>query len=185
MNLTVRPLDLYEVLEVVPARAYDDRGFFSETWSAGAFAEAGLKLDFVQDNHSLSLWPGVLRGLHYQLPPCAQDKLVRVVAGAILDVAVDIRRSSPSFGRYAAIKISADKWNQVLIPKGFAHGFLVLEPQTSVIYKVTHPYSREHERAIRFDDPQIGIDWPFARNGIQLSAKDGAAPLLADAEVFC
>lgn len=185
MSLAVRQLDLPGVIELVPSRAYDDRGFFSETWSQAACAQAGLDLGFVQDNHSLSLWRGVLRGLHYQLPPAAQDKLVRVVHGAILDVAVDIRRSSSSFGRWVALEISADKWNQVLVPKGFAHGFLVLEPNTAVIYKVTHAYSREHERAIRFDDPEISVAWPIERSQIHVSAKDGAAPRLAEAEVFC
>lgn len=185
MSLCVKPLDLHEVLELVPERAYDERGFFSETWNASTFAEAGLKLDFVQDNHSLSLWPGVLRGLHYQLPPCAQDKLVRVVRGAILDVAVDIRCSSPTFGRWVAIEISADRWNQVLVPKGFAHGFLAIEPGSEVIYKVTHAYSRAHERAIRFDDPQIDIHWPLPKEALHLSARDASAPRLADADIFC
>ena len=141
-------------------------------------------MTFVQDNHSLSRKAGVLRGLHYQLPPFAQDKLVRVISGAILDVAVDIRKSSPTFGRWLALEVSAEKWNQILVPKGFAHGFVTLIPDTEVIYKVTERYAPECDRSIRFDDPAIGIDWRVSAADVTLSDKDRNAPLLADAEIF-
>lgn len=182
--IEVRPLALEEVLEITPTRFGDERGFFSETYNSKTFAEAGIDLVFVQDNHSLSAAPGVLRGLHYQLPPRAQAKLVRVVRGAILDVAVDIRRSSPSFGRWVALELSAEKGNQILVPEGFAHGFVTLVENTEVVYKVTDHYSPEHDRSIRFDDPAIGIKWPAMAGGFQLSEKDRGAKLLAEAEIF-
>lgn len=182
--LEVKPLVLKDVLEITPRRFGDARGFFSETYNAERFAAAGVDMVFVQDNHSYSAPAGVLRGLHYQLAPRAQDKLVRVVRGAILDVAVDIRRGSPEFGRFVALEVSAEKGNQILVPKGFAHGFVTLVADTEVIYKVTDFYSPGHDRSIRFDDPAIGIDWPVAALAVTLSDKDRAAPLLADAEVF-
>lgn len=182
--LEVRPLGLDGVLEIVPRRHGDARGFFIETYNAQRFSDAGITLCFVQDNHSYSAAAGVLRGLHYQLAPRAQDKLLRVIRGAILDVAVDIRRGSASFGKWVAHEISAEKGNQILVPKGFAHGFLTLVRDTEVIYKVTDTYSPEHDRSIRFDDPAIGIEWPSMAGGFQLSDKDQKAPLLADAEVF-
>ncbi|UWL60244.1 dTDP-4-dehydrorhamnose 3,5-epimerase [Brucella pseudintermedia] len=182
--MQIRPLDLDGVLEISPRKFGDDRGFFSETYNAKSFAEAGIDLTFVQDNHSYSAARGVVRGLHYQLPPFAQDKLVRVTRGAILDVAVDIRKGSPTFGKWVALEVSAEKWNQILVPKGFAHGFMTLVENTEVIYKVTNYYSPEHDRSIRFDDPAIGIDWPLSSSGVQLSDKDQKAPMLADADVF-
>jgi dTDP-4-dehydrorhamnose 3,5-epimerase len=180
----VRELELAGVYEITPRRFGDDRGFFSETYSAPGLAAAGIDLVFVQDNHSLSRMASVLRGLHYQLPPFAQDKLVRVVRGAILDVAVDIRKSSPTFGRWLALEVSAEKWNQILVPKGFAHGFVTLVPDTEVVYKVTEHYAPEHDRSIRFDDPAIGIDWRVPAADMTLSDKDRKAPLLADAQIF-
>ena len=180
--LEVRPLGLDGVLELRPAQFSDDRGFFSETWSERALAEVGIHHHFVQDNHSLSRDVGVLRGLHFQTPPLAQDKLVRVSRGAIFDVAVDIRPGSPTYRQWAGVRLSAAEWNQLLVPKGFAHGFLALEPHCEVQYKVTAPYSREHDRAIRFDDPAIGIEWPMAAEALILSDKDRAAPLLAGVE---
>ncbi len=182
--MQIRSLGLDGVFEISPRKFGDDRGFFSETYNAKSFAEAGIDLTFVQDNHSYSAAKGVVRGLHYQLPPFAQDKLVRVIRGAILDVAVDIRKSSPTFGKWVALEVSAEKWNQILVPKGFAHGFMTLVENTEVIYKVTDYYSPEHDRSIRFDDPAIGIDWPLPSSGVQLSDKDQKAPLFADAEVF-
>jgi len=176
----VRALDLDGVVEIRPARHADDRGFFSETWNKARWREAGIDADFVQDNHSLSRQRGVLRGLHYQAPPMVQAKLVRVTRGAVFDVAVDIRSGSPSFGRWASTILSADQWNQLFIPAGFAHGFLTLEPGSEVEYKVSAPYSPDHDRAIRFDDPDIAIDWPIAPGEIILSDKDRAAPRLAD-----
>jgi dTDP-4-dehydrorhamnose 3,5-epimerase len=184
MSLQIKSLGLDGVLEILPGRIDDERGFFSETWDAQLLAENGVKLDFVQDNHSRSVATGGLRGLHYQLPPYAQDKLVRVVKGSIFAVAVDIRRGSPSFAHWTALRISAAKWNQILIPKGFAHGFLTLEPHTEVIYKVTSPYSASHSRAIRFDDPDIGIIWPMNAATFQLSENDRTAQSLDAADVF-
>ena len=180
--IEVRSLELDGVLEIRPLRHSDDRGFFSEVWSEADFAKAGMPLRFVQDNHSYSRDVGVLRGLHFQTPPFAQDKLVRVTRGAVFDVAVDIRPDSPTFGQWLGMRLSVTAWNQLLVPKGFAHGFLTLEPDTEVQYKVTAPYSREHDRAIRFDDPQIGIEWPVEREALILSDKDRSAPLLADIE---
>jgi len=178
--IEVHPLGLDGVLEIRPRRFADDRGFFSEVWNQAAFAEAGIDLDFVQDNHSLSRGVGVLRGLHFQVPPFAQAKLIRVTRGAIFDVAVDIRSGSPSFRQWVGARVSAAEWNQLLIPVGFAHGFLTLEPDTEVQYKVSAPYSRDHDRAIRFDDPAIGVEWPMEREALVLSDKDRAAPLLAE-----
>lgn len=182
--LEVRQLALEGVYEITPDRFGDHRGFFSETYNANRLAEHGLDLTFVQDNQSLSRHAGVLRGLHYQLPPFAQDKLVRVTRGAILDVAVDIRRSSPTFGKWLTLEVSAEKWNQILVPKGYAHGFVTLLPDTEVIYKVSDRYAPDHEGSIRYDDPAIGIDWNLPTQNVVLSEKDSKAPLLADATVF-
>jgi dTDP-4-dehydrorhamnose 3,5-epimerase len=181
--LEVRETGLPGVLELLPRKIGDDRGFFSEVWSERSFAEAGLDLKFVQDNHSRSA-KGVLRGLHYQLDPVAQTKLVRVTRGSVFDVAIDIRRSSPTFGQWTGVTLSADSWNQLLVPAGFAHGFLALEDGSEVQYKVTAPYSPEHDRGINPDDPAIGIDWPLPRDQWLLSVKDQNAPHLAEAEVF-
>lgn len=179
-----RELGLPGVLEIVPKRFGDARGFFVETYNRARFAGIGIDHEFVQDNHSLSASPGTLRGLHYQLPPHAQAKLVRVVRGAILDVAVDIRRSSPSFGKWVGLEVSAEKGNQILVPMGFAHGFVTLVPDTEVVYKVTDVYAPDRDRNIRFDDPEIGIAWPFPAEALTLSDKDRAAPRLSGAEIF-
>ena len=179
--IEVRPTALDGVVEIVPPRFGDDRGFFSESWHRPKMAALGLDLDFVQDNHSMSAARGTLRGLHYQLPPAAQDKLVRVSRGSIFDVAVDVRKSSPTYGRWVGVTLSAAAWNQLLIPSGFAHGFVTLEDNTEVQYKVTSPYDPAMERAIRWDDPDIGIDWPV-RDGLTLSEKDRDAPLLSATE---
>lgn len=179
----VRRLGLGDVSEITPARLGDARGFFTESWSRGAMRDAGFDLDFVQDNHSYSAAAGVLRGLHYQLPPFAQDKLLRVTRGSAFDVAVDIRRGSPDFGRWVGVVLSAQLGNQILIPRGYAHGFLTLEPDTEVQYKVTAPYDPGSDRAIRFDDPAIAIDWPLGGDALTLSPKDRAAPSLADADL--
>ncbi|GGE15994.1 dTDP-4-dehydrorhamnose 3,5-epimerase [Aureimonas endophytica] len=179
--LEIRALSLPEVLELRPRRFGDDRGFFAETYNRDRLAEAGIALDWMQDNQSYSAEAFTLRGLHYQEPPFAQAKLVRVLRGRILDVAVDIRQGSPSFGRSVALELSAADFNQLLVPVGFAHGFLTLEPDTEVFYKVTAPYSGAHDRAIRFDDPALAIDWPLAGHKPVLSAKDAAAPSLAEA----
>ena len=180
--LNVRETAIAGVLEICPQRFSDERGFFSETWNEAEWREAGISLTFVQDNHSLSRSPGVLRGLHFQCPPMAQGKLVRVTRGSVFDVAVDIRRASPTYGRWVAVTLSSEAWNQLLVPQGFAHGFVTLEPDTEVQYKVTAPHSPEHERCVRFDDPALGIDWPMAPDRLTLSDKDRAAPALADVE---
>jgi dTDP-4-dehydrorhamnose 3,5-epimerase len=158
----------------------DHRGYFSETYSKRVFEAAGLALDFVQDNHSLSAEVGTVRGLHFQVPPFAQDKLLRVIRGAVFDVAVDIRRGSPTFGQHVSAIISAEEWNQILVPTGFAHGFCTLEPDTEVLYKVTRFYSPQHERGLLWNDPALGIAWPVAADEARLSDNDHKHPRLAE-----
>jgi dTDP-4-dehydrorhamnose 3,5-epimerase len=170
-----------DVLVLIPKKFGDHRGFFSEVYSKRALDAIGIMCEFVQDNHSLSAEKGVVRGLHYQLAPMAQAKLVRVIHGAILDVAVDIRRHSPTFGRHVAEIISADNWKQVFVPIGFAHGFVTLQPQTEVVYKVTKDYSPSHERGIRWNDPALGIDWGVAEEQAVLSPRDRQHPALKEA----
>ena len=169
-----------DVKIVKPKRFGDHRGFFSETFSTRSFAEAGLPSLFVQDNHSLSRPKGTVRGLHFQLAPFAQDKLVRVVRGAILDVAVDLRRDSPSFGRWVGAVLSAENGEQLLIPIGFAHAFCTLEADTEVLYKVTNFYSPQHDRGLLWNDPDLAIDWPLAEGDAVLSDKDRVHPRLRD-----
>ena len=159
----------------------DDRGFFLESWNARVFADAGIDAAFVQDNHSRSA-RGVLRGLHYQIVE-PQGKLVRVVSGAVFDVAVDIRRSSPHFGKWAGAALSAENKRMFWVPPGFAHGFITLSETADFLYKCTTLYAPAHERGIAWDDPAIGIEWPLDGAPL-LSAKDTVAPRLADAEVF-
>ncbi len=171
-----------EVKVIKPKKHGDHRGFFSETYNQRALAGAGIDLDFVQDNHSLSATRGTLRGLHCQIPPFGQDKLVRVVRGAVFDVAVDLRTGSPTFGQHVTAVISADEWNQILVPIGFGHGFCTLEPDTEVIYKVTNYWSADHERGIRWDDPALGIEWPVAIDEMVLSEKDTEWPTLEEAD---
>jgi dTDP-4-dehydrorhamnose 3,5-epimerase len=178
--LSVEETAIPAVKIITPRKFGDHRGFFSETWSHRAFVEAGLALDFVQDNQSLSARAGTLRGLHFQSPPFAQDKLVRVTRGRILDIAVDIRASSPTFGRHVAVELSAENWRQLLVPVGFAHGFATLEPNTEVIYKVTAPYGPENDHGLAFDDPVLGIDWGLPLSEFTLSDKDRKHPRLAD-----
>lgn len=171
---------LPEVKRIRPARFADNRGFFSETWNAEKMRASGLDHKFVQDNHSFSALAGTIRGLHYQAPPMAQAKLVRVARGAILDIAVDIRRSSPNYGRWVAEELSAENGVQLLIPRGFLHGFVTLVAETDVLYKVDAPYAPEHDGAIRFDDPDLGIDWGIAPEAALLSEKDAKAPSFRD-----
>ena len=175
--MQVIPTELPDVKILAPKRFKDGRGFFSETYNRRALAElAGIDCEFVQDNHSLSAERGVVRGLHYQVAPTAQHKRVRVARGAILDIAVDLRRSSPTFGRHVAARISADEWNQIFVPIGFAHGFVTIEPNTEVIYKVSDYYSPAHERGIRWDDPDLKIDWGIDPHAAVLSERDRKHP---------
>lgn len=161
----------------------DDRGLFSETWNQRSMAEVGLDLDFVQDNQSLSVAVGTVRGLHLQVAPEAQGKLVRCITGAIYDVAVDVRPGSPTRGQYAGVRLDPETGNQLWVPPGFAHGFCTLEPNTLVAYKVTAFYSPEADRSILWNDPEIGIDWPVDPSEAVLSDKDAGAPLFADADL--
>jgi dTDP-4-dehydrorhamnose 3,5-epimerase len=180
VSLHVQSLDIPDVKIISPMKHGDSRGYFSETYNKKAFAEAGIILDFVQDNHSLSPRVGTLRGLHYQGHPFAQDKLVRVVSGRILDVAVDIRRASPTYGKWVTAEISAENWNQILVPVGFAHGICTLEPNTQLIYKVTNYYSPQNDFGIRWNDPDLRITWPFPEDKIVLSDKDKRQPFFKD-----
>ena len=165
-------LEIPDVVVIEPARHDDSRGFFSELYNRTALQAAGIDIDIVQENFSLSAQQHTVRGLHFQLPPFAQGKLVQVVKGRILDVAVDVRAGSPSYGRHVAVELSRDNWRQLWIPAGFAHGFCTLEPDTEVIYRVTAPYSPEHDSGIRWDDPALGIDWPVTAAAAQVSDKD-------------
>lgn len=179
--MQVNDLGLGGVLEIVPKKFGDDRGFFSETWQRQRFEDAGIDCDWMQDNQSYSAQKGVLRGLHFQIAPFAQDKLIRVLRGSIFDVAVDIRNGSPTYGKWVSCILSAERFNQLLIPTGFAHGFLTLEPDVEVLYKVSAAYSPECDRSVRWNDPAIGIVWPLeAGQDPILSGKDAAAPMLAD-----
>ncbi len=170
--------EIAEVKEIRPVRHRDPRGFFSEIFREAVLREHGIDCAFVQENHSLSVDPGVVRGLHFQTPPAAQAKLVRVGAGSILDVAVDIRHGSPSYGRHVAVMLSAAEGNQLFVPEGFAHGFCTLEPNTEVFYKVTSYYSPENDRGLAWDDPELGIAWPVSGAAAILSDKDRRHPLL-------
>jgi dTDP-4-dehydrorhamnose 3,5-epimerase len=161
-------------------RHRDPRGFFSEVFREDVLRRHGIEVAFVQENHSLSVDPGVVRGLHFQVPPAGQAKLVRVGAGSILDVAVDIRTGSPSYGRHVAVVLSAEEGNQLFVPEGFAHGFCTLEPNTEVIYKVNRYYSPEHDLGLAWNDPRLAIDWPVSENQAVLSDKDRRQPALAE-----
>ncbi len=175
--MQIEPTALADVLILTPRRFGDARGWFTETWNAAAMAKAGLDLPWVQDNHSFSATKGTLRGLHYQSPPRAQDKLVRCSRGAILDVAVDIREGSASHGKWVGVELSAENGRQLFVPKGFLHGFLTLTDDVEVQYKCSDVYSPDHDGAVCWDDPAIGIDWGTAAP--ILSDKDAKAPLLA------
>jgi dTDP-4-dehydrorhamnose 3,5-epimerase len=177
------PFGLPDVVVIEPPAFGDARGWFSETYSARIFADHGIDLRFVQDNTSFSAEIGTVRGLHYQLPPFAQDKLVRVVQGCILDVFVDIRINSPAYGKHAAVELSAENGRQVLVPAGFAHGFVTREANTLVTYKVSNFYAPDHDRGIFWADPALGIDWGVKEADATLSAKDKTLPQFRDAEI--
>jgi dTDP-4-dehydrorhamnose 3,5-epimerase len=173
-------LPLSGLILIRPTRHGDARGWFSEVWRADQWEKAGVRAQFAQDNQSFSAQQGTVRGLHYQLPPFAQAKLVRAVSGRLLDVAVDIRRSSPTFGQAVAVELSAAGGEQLFIPAGFAHGFCTLEPDTSLAYKVDAYYSAAHDRGIRWNDPALRIDWPVSEAEAMLSDKDRKQPFLSD-----
>lgn len=173
-------LAIPDVVLVQPVRHGDGRGYFCETYKKPAFDAFGIDLAFVQDNESLSRPVGVVRGLHFQTPPMAQAKLVRVLRGAIFDVAVDIRKGSPSYGKWVAATLTAEEGNQLFMPHGFAHGFCTLEPDTLIAYKVDAPYSRPNDAGIAWDDPDLAIDWPVAAEAAVLSDKDRVQPRLCD-----
>ena len=169
-----------DVKILLPEKHGDHRGFFSEAYNKQALAEAGVDIDFVQDNHSWSAERGTVRGLHFQTPPFAQDKLVRVVRGTVFDVAVDLRRKSPTYGRHVSVVLSAEAWNQILVPIGFAHGFMTLEPDTEVVYKVSNYYVPDHDEGLLWNDPDLAIPWPLDAGAAILSPKDGKLPKLAE-----
>lgn len=178
--MIVERLPVPDVLLLSPPRFRDPRGFFSETWNAMRFADAGIRGPFVQDNDAYSAERGVLRGLHLQIGRNAQGKLIRVVRGSIWDVAVDVRRGSPTYGHHVSALLSAENWHQLWVPVGFLHGYVTLEPDTEVIYKVTAPYDKSAERGVVWNDPALGIDWPIPDGQLFLSDKDRVLPRLAD-----
>ncbi|MHB8885456.1 MAG: dTDP-4-dehydrorhamnose 3,5-epimerase [Methylovirgula sp.] len=165
---------------IVPKKFADARGYFSEIYNREIFVQAGIAVDFVQDNQSRSATVGTIRGLHFQSPPFAQDKLIRVLKGGILDVAVDLRRSSPTYGQYFATELSAENFKQMFVPVGFAHGFCTLEPETEILYKVSNFYAPKHDHGLAWDDPALGIPWPVTGDAAVLSDKDRQHPRFAD-----
>ncbi len=176
MSLEIRELEIAGVKLVTPARFEDARGFFSETYNAKRFKEAGITADFIQDNHSYSASAGTVRGLHFQSPPFAQAKLVRVLRGAIIDVAVDVRAGSPTYGQWVKAEITAQSGIQIYVPRGFLHGFITREPDTEIAYKVDNCYSKECDGSVLWNDPDLAIDWGTGAAGATLSDKDRAAP---------
>jgi dTDP-4-dehydrorhamnose 3,5-epimerase len=172
------------VKHIVPKKHGDTRGYFMETFSEPRFAEAGIRERWVQDNQSLSVPRGTVRGLHFQIAPAGQAKLIRVLQGAILDVAVDLRHGSPTYGQHVAVELTADGGEQLYVPVGFAHGFCTLVPDTVVAYKVSHVYAPLEDRGLRWNDPALGIDWPMTTETAVLSPKDTTQPLLADLPAY-
>ena len=178
--MEVRELSIPGVKVLIPERFGDDRGFLAEVYSRRTFADAGIDIEFLQDNHSSSRRRGTVRGLHFQAPPRAQDKLVRVVRGSVFDVAVDLRRSSPTYGRHVSTVLSAETGNQLLVPAGFAHGFMTLEPDTEVVYKVSEHYAPDRDRGLLWNDPALGVRWPIPERDAVLSDRDRRQPRLAE-----
>lgn len=176
--MKVEQTGLAGVILLEPRRFGDKRGFFAETYNVRAYRDAGIECEFVQDNHSFSDQVGTVRGLHFQKPPAAQAKLVRCGSGAIFDVAVDIRLESPTYGKWVGYELSADNGLQLFIPAGFAHGFMTLKPSSEIVYKCSDYYAPETEGSVRWDDPDIGIEWPEVDNPV-LSEKDAEAPSLS------
>ena len=180
MAVSIEQLEIPDCLLVTVDRFGDDRGYFSETYNAEAFRQAGLDREFIQDNQSLSAPRGTVRGLHFQSPPFAQGKLLRVLKGALLDVAVDIRVGSPTFGRHVAVELDAATPSQIFIPEGFAHGFCTLQDNTEVLYKVTAPYAPANDHGVLWNDPDLEIPWPVDTDAAVLSDKDTRHPRLID-----
>jgi dTDP-4-dehydrorhamnose 3,5-epimerase len=180
----VERLAIPDVILITPQRFGDNRGYFSETFNARRMAEAGITAPFVQDNHSRSATRGTVRGLHCQIAPSIQGKLVRVTKGAVWDVAVDVRKGSPTYGQFAAATLSADNWAQLWIPGGFLHGFCTLEPDTEFLYKVTADYDPKAERGVIWNDPDLALPWPIDPAEVTLSEKDGRLPRLADCDAW-
>ncbi len=180
--MKVERLSIPEVLVVTPPKFGDARGYFSETYNAARYEAAGITGAFVQDNQSLSSKKGVLRGLHCQIAPSVQGKLVRVLRGAIWDVAVDIRHGSRTYGQHAVAVLSAENWSQLWVPGGFLHGFCTLEPDTEVVYKVTAPFDKAAERGVIWNDPDLAVPWPISAEEAVLSEKDRRLPRLAECE---
>jgi dTDP-4-dehydrorhamnose 3,5-epimerase len=178
--MEVIPLSISDVKLIKPRRHEDVRGFFSEIYNRRALADAGICTDFVQDNFSVSLAAGTVRGLHFQIPPAAQAKLVMVLSGRILDVVVDCRRGSGSFGHHVAVELGREAWNQIFVPIGFAHGFCTLEEDTAVLYKVTAPFSPQLDSGILWNDPDLNIVWPVSAERVIISDKDRRLPRLRD-----
>lgn len=182
--MKITPMAIPEVLLITPARHGDERGWFSETFRQSALEEAGFTSIFVQDNHVRSTRRGTLRGLHFQKPPRAQDKLLCCMRGAIFDVAVDIRRDSPTFGQWVGAELSADNGQQLLVPKGFAHAYCTLTDECEVLYKVSDYYAPAAEGALRWNDPALAIEWGIPVDQITTNARDAAAPLLAELDTL-
>lgn len=179
-RVRINQLDIPGVFLITPKRFHDKRGFFTELYNAKALEEAGIRDVFVQDNFSLSSMPGTIRGMHFQVPPYSQTKLVRVSRGRVLDVAMDLRASSSAYGRHVSIEISAENGHQIYIPDGFAHGFCTLEPDTEVVYKVSSHYAPGAEAGVLWSDPELGIEWPVSAQDAIVSEKDAMLPLLRD-----
>jgi dTDP-4-dehydrorhamnose 3,5-epimerase len=182
--MDIRELGIPDVKLIVPTRFCDGRGYFSEAWSDRVFRKEVANVTFVQDNQSVSAWKGTLRGLHFQKPPFAQGKLVRVVSGSILDVAVDIRNGSPTYKQHVEVKLDASDGAQLWVPPGFLHGFCTLEDDTEVLYKVTSYYSANHDAGVLWSDPELEIDWPVTADSVVLSEKDRRHPQLRDLPAF-
>jgi dTDP-4-dehydrorhamnose 3,5-epimerase len=180
--MQIERLNIKDIFLIVPTKHRDQRGFFSETYRREVLAAEGVRAEFIQDNHVYSSESGVLRGLHFQIPPRAQGKLVRCARGTVLDVSVDIRNGSPTYGHHVAVELSAANWRQIWVPPGFAHGYLTLEADCEVIYKVTEYWASACERGLAWNDPSLAIDWGISAKDVKLADRDRLHPPLAELE---